>query len=96
LTGFLVILCQEMAENARFSLKWAVAVVFARLITIILEPGQGSIGFLQQVFAAFAPQRKLANEPIGCYVLGIPGSRSFSYDRVAFDGRVIGHFDFSF
>jgi hypothetical protein len=68
------------------------AVVLAGYELVILEPVQGCIGFFQQVLTGISAQGELANEAVGCDVPGIPGSRSFRHQSVAFEGSFIGHF----
>ena len=68
------------------------AVVLAGQELVILEPVQGCVGFFQQVLAGISAQGELADEAVRGDVPGIPGSRGFGHQGVAFEGSVFGHF----
>ena len=68
------------------------AVILAGQELVILEPVEGCIGFFQQVLAGISPQGKLADEAIRRDIPGIPGSRGFRHEGVAFEGSIFGHF----
>ena len=69
--------------------------VFAGQVTVFQQPSNGGIGPLEQLLAAFSPQRDLADKAGRGDIAGVPGSGGLGDDGIILGANVFVHFDVS-